>query len=383
MDFLESPEHEMLRDTTRKIARRYGHEYYVKCARSDQRADDLWKALGDAGILGVNVPEAYGGAGQGISELALVCEELGAAGCPMLMLVVTPAICVSILARHGTEEQKERWLPAMASGELKMAFAITEPNAGSNSHQLETTAVRDGDGYRLSGTKYYISGIDESQTALVVTRTGQGKDGKGEMSLFVVDTDTPGIELQPIPMEIVTMEKQYFVFFDDVKVPADRRIGGEGDGLRVVFGGLNPERITAAATATGIGRYALDKAATYARERQVWSVPIGAHQGLAHPLATCKIDLELARLMTQKAAWLFDAGKQAGEASNMAKYAGAESALAALDQAIQTHGGNGLATEYGLASMWGLARLLRTAPVSREMILNYVAQHSLGLPRSY
>lgn len=386
MDFTAMPEHELLRQTVRRIAEPFGHRYYLECARSDRSGDEIWKALGDAGIIGVNVPEEYGGGGQGISELALVCEELAAAGCPMLMLVVTPAICVSILARHGTEEQKKRWLPAIASGKFKMAFAITEPNAGSNSHRLETTAARDGDDYRLNGTKYYISGIDESQAVLVVTRTGDakgGKSGKGGISLFVVDTDMPGIELQPIPMEIVTMEKQFFVFFDDVKVPADRLIGPEGDGLRVVFGGLNPERITAAATANGIGRYALEKAATYARDRKVWDVPIGSHQGLSHPLAKCKIDVELARLVTDKAAWLYDAGKPAAKESNMAKYAAAEAGLAALDQAIQTHGGNGLASEYGLASLWGLARLLRTAPVSREMILNYVAQHSLGLPRSY
>ena len=237
MDFTEPSEHQMLRQTVRRIAASYGHRYYVECARSDRRGQELWQALADAGIIGVNVPEEY-----------------------------------------GSDEQKQRWLPAIASGEHKMAFAITEPNAGSNSHRLETTAVRDGDHYRLRGTKYYISGIDESRSVLVVTRTG------------------------------------------------------EGDGLKV---------------------------------------------------ARCKIEVEMARLMTQKAAWLFDRGEQAGEASNMAKYAGAEAALAALDQAIQTHGGNGLASEYGLASLWGIARLLRTAPVSREMILNYVAQHSLGLPRSY
>ena len=383
MDFTATPEHELLRQTVRKIAAPYGHRYYVECSRGERSDDEIWKALADAGIIGVNTPEEYGGGGQGISELALVCEELAAVGCPMLMLVVTPAICVSILAGHGTEEQKKRWLPVMASGEFKMAFAITEPNAGSNSHRLETRAVRDGDHYRLNGTKYYISAIDQSQAVLVVARTGEIEGGKGDISLFVVDTDTPGMTLEPIPMDLVTMEKQFFVFFDDVKVPVDRRVGPEGDGLRVVFGGLNPERITAAATANGIGRYALEKAASYARDREVWDVPIGTHQGLSHPLAKCKIDVELARLVTDKAAWLYDAGKPAAEASNMAKYAAAEAGLAALDQAIQTHGGNGLASEYGLASLWGIARLLRTAPVSREMILNYVAQHSLGLPRSY
>jgi alkylation response protein AidB-like acyl-CoA dehydrogenase len=186
-----------------------------------------------------------------------------------------------------------------------------------------------------------------------------------------------------IPVEMVSTEKQFMIFFDDVFVEGDRLLGTFGDGFRQVFSGLNPERITSAAVVNGIGLYALEKAARYARERQVWSVPIGAHQGIAHPLAEAKIQVELARLMTSKAAWLFDHGLDAGEAANMAKFAGADAASFALDRAIQTHGGNGLATEYGLADMWGVVRLFRLAPISREMILNFVAQHSLGLPKSY
>ena len=185
-------------------------------------------------------------------------------------------------------------------------------------------------------------------------------------------------------MEATTPEKQFTLFFDDVRVPADNLIGMENDGLRQVFHGLNPERILGAALGNGIARYALDKAARYARDRRVWDVPIGAHQGIAHPLANAKIQVELARLMTQKAAALHDAGDPgAGEASNMAKFAAAEAGIFALDQAIQTHGGNGMATEYGLATLWGPMRLMRTAPISREMILNFVSQHSLGLPKSY
>jgi alkylation response protein AidB-like acyl-CoA dehydrogenase len=219
---------------------------------------------------------------------------------------------------------------------------------------------------------------------LVVTRSGlDDRTGRARLSLFIVETDAPGLERQPMQVEVVLPEKQFVLFFDDVELSADHLVGAEGDGLRIVFQGLNPERILGAALLNGIGRYALERAAAYANERSVWGVPIGAHQGLAHPLAEAKIDVELARLMTSKAAWLFDNGGDAGEASNMAKYAAAEAALAALDQAIQTHGGNGMATEFGLATLWGLARLLRIAPVSREMILNFVSQHSLGLPRSY
>ncbi len=299
-------------------------------------------------------------------------------------MVVSPAICATIIARFGTEAQKARWLPGFATGELKMAFAITEPDAGSNSHNISTVARRDGDVYRLRGTKYYISGVDEAQSVLVVVRTGTDEDtGRARLSLLVVDTDSPGFERTVIPVEIVAPEKQFTLFFDDVEVPAENLVGTEGDGLRQVFLGLNPERIMSAAFANGIGRYALDKAADYARQRSVWGTPIGRHQGIAHPLAKAKVEVELARLMTQKAAWAYDAGLDAGEAANMAKYAAGEAALAALDQAIQTHGGNGMSSEYGLADLWGMTRLLRIAPVSREMILNVVAQHSLGLPKSY
>jgi alkylation response protein AidB-like acyl-CoA dehydrogenase len=387
VDFTQSDEHAMLREAVGAIASKFGHEYYVAKARADGRTTELWDAVGAAGFLGVSVPEEYGGGGGGITELALVAEELAAAGCPLLIMVVSPAICATIIAKFGTEAQKQRWLPRFATGELKMAFAITEPDAGSNSHNLSLTATKDGDVYRLNGSKYYISGVDEAEAMLVVTRSGVDPDtGRGKLSLFVVDTDTPGLDKQVLPVEITAPEKQYTLFFDNVQVEADRLIGAEGEGLRQVFFGLNPERILSASLANGISRYVLDKAANYARERQVWGTPIGRHQGVSHPLAKAKIEVELARLMTDKAAWLCDfAGDtpEAGEAANLAKYAAAEAAQAALDQAIQTHGGNGMSSEYGIADLWGMVRLLRIAPVSREMILNFVAQHSLGLPKSY
>src|SRR5579862_925375 len=367
MDFRETDEQAMLREAVGAIAARYGHDYYTRCARAGDKTDELWGELGGQGFLGVNVPEAYGGGGMGISELAAVLEELAAHGCPLLLMVVSPAICATIVQIFGDEAQRQRWLPRFATGELKMAFAITEPDAGSNSHNIATTATRDGDVYRLRGTKYYISGADESESVLVVTRTGTDEQsGRGKLSLFVVDLDSQGLEKTVIPVEIVAPEKQFTLFFDDVVVPADRLLGTEGDGLRQVFMGLNPERIMSAALANGIGRYALDKAAAYARDRSVWDTPIGRHQGIAHPLAKAKIEVELARLMTQKAAWAYDAGEDAGEAANMAKYAAAEAAIGALDQSIQTHGGNGMSSEYGLADMWGAVRLIRTAPVSRE-----------------
>ncbi|MGD0081855.1 MAG: acyl-CoA dehydrogenase family protein [Acidimicrobiales bacterium] len=382
MDFRRSPEQELLAEAVSGIAGSFGHSYFQRKTREGGKQEELWAELGRGGFLGVHLPEAYGGGGMGISELTIVCEEVAAAGCPLLLILVSPAICATLVATFGTDAQKQRWLPPMATGESKMAFAITEPDAGSNSHRISTTAQRDGDEWRLNGTKYYISGVDEADAVIVVARTGT-HEGRAQLSLFIVDTDAKGLEATHIPVEIAAPEKQFTLFFDDCLIDADRLLGTEGDGLHQVFAGLNPERLMGGAVSCGIGRYALDRAATYARERTVWDRPIGTHQGVAHPLAKAKIDLELARLMLAKAAWCYDAGLPAGEAANMAKFAAAEASLEALDAAIQTHGGNGLASEYGLADLWGTARLLRTAPVSREMILNFVAQHSLGLPKSY
>jgi alkylation response protein AidB-like acyl-CoA dehydrogenase len=386
VDFAETIDQIQLREAVRDVASQYGHAYYADKVRQGEKTDELWQALADLGFLSVHLPEEFGGGGAGIAELAIVCEEVAAVGCPLLLLLVSAAICAELIARFGTEEQKLQWLPGLAGGR-KMAFAITEPDAGSNSHRLSTVATRQGDSYRVNGTKTYISGVDEAEQLLVVTRTSVDEStGQGRLTLLIIDTDSPGLTRTLIPVEIASPEKQFTLFFDDVEVPVDRRLGDEDDGLRLVFFGLNPERITGAALATGIGRYALSKASEYARVRHVWGVPIGSHQGLSHPLATAKVELELARLMIAKAAWAHDSDadrKEAGEAANMAKYAAAEAGLHCLDAAIQTHGGNGMASEYGLADLWGLTRLLRIAPVSREMVLNYVAQHSLGLPRSY
>ena len=390
MDFAESSEHEMLRTAVRDVAAKFGHQYYAEKVRTGERATELWNAISELGFLGVHLPEEYDGGGGGMVELAIVCEELAAQGCPLLLILVSPAICGELIATFGTTVQKDRWLRPMAMG-AKMVFAITEPDAGSNSHNIATTAARDGDVYRLNGSKTYISGVDEADAMVVVTRTSTDPEsGRARLSLFVVDTDAPGLERTLIPMEISGPEKQFTLFFDNVEVPADRLLGDEGEGLRQVFVGLNPERIMSAAICTGIGRYALEKAAAYANDREVWGTPIGRHQGIAHPLATAKIEVELARLMTLKAAWLHDqshtertTSRATAEAANMAKYAAAEAGLHALDASIQTHGGNGLSSEYGLADLWGMVRLLRIAPVSREMVLNFIAQQSLGLPKSY
>ncbi|HJQ46596.1 MAG TPA: acyl-CoA dehydrogenase family protein [Amycolatopsis sp.] len=385
MSFTESRERQALREAVGELARRYGHAYYTGLARGGGHTTELWDEAGRLGYLGVAVPEEYGGGGAGIGDLAAVCEEFCAAGTPMLLIVVSPAICATVIARFGTGEQKSAWLPRFATGAARMSFAITEPDAGSNSHRLTTTARRDGGDWILNGRKVFISGVDEAEAVLVVGRTEDAKTGKLKPALFVVPTEAPGFEYRQIEMDLVSADKQFGLFLDDVRLPSEALVGTEDAALAQLFAGLNPERIMAASFSVGLARYALDKGVAYAKQRSVWGTPIGAHQGLAHPLAEVKVELELAKLMAQKAAALYDAGDDlgAGEAANMAKFAGAEVAIKAVDTAIQVHGGNGLASEYGLGTMLGAVRVGRIAPVSREMVLNFVAQHSLGLPKSY
>jgi alkylation response protein AidB-like acyl-CoA dehydrogenase len=385
MDFTESPEQQALRKAVAELGARYGYEYTRAKVKSGEHTDELWAEAGKLGFLGVNLPEAYGGGGGGMYDLALVEEELSAAGCSQLMMVVSPAICGTVISRFGTDQQKQRWLPGIASGETIMAFGITEPDAGSNSHMITTTAKRDGADWLLSGRKVFISGVDRADAVLIVSRTEDARTGRLKPVLFTVPTDAAGFQFTPIDMDIAMTDKQFLLYLDDVRLPSDALIGEEDAALAQLFAGLNPERIMAAAGSVGLGRYALDRAVKYANEREVWGKPIGTHQGVSHPLAKAKVELELAKLMMQKAATLYDGGDDmgAGESANMAKYAAAEVAVRAADQAVQTLGGNGFASEYGIGALLASARVGRVAPVSREMILNFVAQFSLGLPKSY
>ncbi|WP_326650727.1 MULTISPECIES: acyl-CoA dehydrogenase family protein [unclassified Streptomyces] len=382
----ESQEHTALRAAVAALGQRHGRGYV---------REELWAEAAKLGYLGVNLPEAYGGGGGGMQELSIVLEELGAAGCPLLMMVVSPAICGTVIARFGTDEQKRTWLPGLSDGSLTMAFGITEPDAGSNSHRITTTARRTDDGWILNGRKVFISGVDIADATLIVGRTEDARTGSLKPCLFIVPREAQGFRRSQIDMELQAQEKQFELVLDEVHLPDDALVGGgtshaegcggENAGLLQLFAGLNPERIMTAAFGIGMGRYALTKAIDYAKTRQVWKQPIGGHQAIAHPLAQAHIELELARLMMQKAAALYDAGDDigAGEAANMAKYAAGEACVKAVDQAVHTLGGNGLTREYGLASLITAARVARIAPVSREMILNYVSHQSLGLPKSY
>lgn len=379
-----TPELTELRAAARQLTQKYGHKYFVDCATAHKEPTELYEELGRAGFLGVHLPEEYGGGGGGLVELTAVIEEVSAAGCPMLMMVISPAICGSIIAEHGSEKLKREWLPGLADGTKTMSFAITEPDAGSNTHAITTTSRRDGDDYVINGTKYWISGADQADAILLVTRDGDTQADKyTPMTIFIVPKDAPGLTMTVIEAELTQPEKQFTVFFDDIRLPSSAVVGQPGQGFRAVFSGLNPERVTAAGISNGISLYALDKATQYAKDRAVWKTPIGSHQGVAHPLAECYIAVTQARLLTSRAAEMCDAGEKSAEAVNVAKFAAAESSLKTLDQAIQIHGGNGLSREYGLADLWFLARMLRTAPTSREMVLNFVASHSLGLPASY
>ena len=383
MPLMPSDEERLLRESVAGVASKFGPDYFIRISDTGEWPGELWDAFVEKGFVGVHIPEQFGGGGQGLSECAVIYEEASAAGCPLLFMVLTPGITGSVLTRHANDEQKQRWLAPLARGELRMAFAITEPNAGSNSQRIATNARRQGSKYILNGQKTYISAINHAGEVLVVAKTGADAKGRSQLSLFVVPTDAPGLSYQEIPTEITMTEKQFAVFFDDVEVDANRLLGEQDNGLRAVFDGLNPERILVASLAIGIGRYAERKAISYARERTVWDAPIGSHQAVAHPLAEGRIMLETARLMTQKAAALYDAGLPAGEASNMAKFTAAEAGIHCVDHAIQTHGGNGFAKEYQLAAYYFLARLLRVAPVSREVLLNNIAEHTLALPRSF
>jgi alkylation response protein AidB-like acyl-CoA dehydrogenase len=379
-----SNEERAIRDAVGGIAREFGPDYYQQQVDDGGNCAELWDALGAKGYLGVHLPERYSGGGHGLRQLATVLQETAAAGCPMQSIVFSPGVVGTVIERSANEEQKSRWLPGMATGETRLSFAITEPDAGSNAHRIATTATRDGDHYVMKGQKVFITGMESADWVMVVARTGVDEvNGRGQLSVLMVETDSPGLSWRPIRTVMNQPDKSHEVFFDDVAVPAENLIGLEGKGLRVAFTGLNTERILTSSLCTGIGRYALRRATTYVKERQVWGQPIGAHQAVAHPLAAAHIHLEAAQLVTDRACELYDTGAEVGELANTAKYLGAAAGLEALDSAVSVHGGNGVTFEYQLATYFWVVRMLNMGPVSKEMILNFVAEHSLGLPRSY
>ena len=379
-----SNEERAIRDAVGGIARSFGPDYYQQQVDDGGNCAELWNALGAKGYLGVHLPEKYGGGGLGLRELAIVVQESAVAGCPMQSMLFSPGVVGTILDRSANDEQQERWLPGVASGQTRLSFAITEPDAGSNAHLISTTAKPAGDRYVINGQKVFITGMESAGWLMLVARTGVDElSGRARLSVFMVNSDAPGLSWTPIRTVMNQPDKSHQVFFDNVEVHAQNLIGQEGKGLRVAFTGLNTERILTSSLCTGIGQYALNKATAYVNERRVWGQPIGAHQAVAHPLAAAHIHLQAAQLVTDRACELYDTGAEVGELANMAKYLGAAGGLEALDSAVAVHGGNGVTYEYQLATYFWVVRMLNMGPVSKEMILNFVAEHSLGLPRSY
>lgn len=396
LDFTLSEENNLVRTSVRSMLEQYlprRAEFREAARKEGKFPQELWKAFADVGLTGCLVPEEYGGNGMGLLALTLGFEEVTMNGfSPGLLLV--QAMDSSCIYKNGSDQLKERFLPGMASGDLKFCFAVTEPDAGTNTFRIQTAARKDGDNYVINGQKTFISGFDIADYALLVARTTpleelekKGQPKSSGLSLFIVDTKSEGIEKTPISIPLSDELTQFQLFFDDLQVPAENLVGQEGNGTMALFNSLNPERILAGAICIGIAEASLNAAVSYARDRKVFkNTPIGAYQAISHPLAEVKIGLEAAKMMTYRAAWAYDNElnpAEVGTYANMAKFLAADLAIKAVDHAIETHGGLGFTDEVGLIHAWTGARLFKTAPVSREMILNYVAEWNLGLPRSY
>ncbi|MDF1562468.1 MAG: acyl-CoA/acyl-ACP dehydrogenase [Deltaproteobacteria bacterium] len=396
LDFALSEEQQAIRQTTRDLFAPFAKDaarWRERILENKEFPQEIWDALAGAGFLGCLIPESYGGNEMGLLPLAFAVEEMTTLGFanPILVLTTMDALC---MVRTASEETKQHFLPRIATGELKLAFALTEADAGTNTFRITTSAREEDDGFVLDGSKTFITGADVADAMLVVARTMSRKECEAQglpksygLSLFIVPTDAPGLRKDLLPTGGIEGMNQWTLFFEDVKVPRINLVGDLHGGAMALFMALNPERILASAIAVGASEYALRLACDYARNRKVFrDTPIGAHQAIQHPLAEVKIRQEAARTMTYKAAWALDAGLPPGEAgfyANCAKFLASELGVQATDRAIQTLGGNGFSKEFGLLHLWTNLRLLKTAPISNEMILNYVAEHTLELPRSY
>jgi acyl-CoA dehydrogenase len=385
----QAAENRLIRQTIDEITDTYDHEYWLECCLNDQFPKELWDTLVEQDIVGLNVPEDYGGSGMGIRETATVVQALNRNGVHMGIMLLHAAMTPFTIARHGSSSLKDRFLPMVAEGSAKFCMGITEINAGSNTFEIKTRAERAGDEYVVNGSKSYISAADLADYMVLVTRTTPYEDlDRSErsmgMSLLVVPMDADGITLTPLDLAITEEIDQFSVYFDDVSVAVENRIGAEGEGFRYLLDSLNPERITSASTAIGLGRFALQRAVEYSKEREVFGAPIGSHQGVQHPLARSKIQLDLAELAMEEAIDRYEAADDdAGRYANIAKFAASEAAGQTVDAAMQAHGGLGFSRDHGVINVAQIARLSRIAPINNEMVLNYIGEHVLGLPRSY
>ncbi|GAB7011060.1 acyl-CoA dehydrogenase family protein [Halorubrum trueperi] len=389
MNFQLSDEQELMRDGIRKIAADYDQSYWQEIHEEQRFPTEIYDDLAEGGWLGIVFPEEYGGEGLGLLDLVLLMEALSEEGAwEAAVGFVTGTVFggLSVLA-HGTDEQKRKYLPPIAAGEETWALGVTEPDAGLNTTNISTSAERDGEEFVINGQKQFISGLDEAERMLLLTRTtpmAECDDPREGLTMFIVDPADDAIEYNEIPLDLYFPDRTFQVHITDLRVSEDQILGDEGNGMMQVFDTLNTERITTGAGALGAGLWCLDQAVNYANERVVWSEPIGAHQAIQHPLADAHADLETARLAVRKAAWQYDEGAgNVGEAANVANLQAGKAAWNAAEAAMTTFGGMSASAEIGIAAAWGFLRHSRTAPVTEEMIRNYLGQHVLGLPRSY
>lgn len=387
MEFALTPEHEQIKDAIERACAPFDADYWLRHDHEGGFPEDFHRALAESGWLGIAMPEEYGGAGLGISEAALMMHTISATGAG---LSGASAVHMNIFGLHpvvvfGTREQKQRMLPPLIQGKDKACFAVTEPNTGLNTLKLRSFARRDGDHYVVQGQKVFISTAQEASKILLLVRTKSVEESKGTdgLSLFYTDFDRSKIEVREIEKMGRKSVDTNQLFIDGLRVPVEDRIGEENQGFKYILHGMNPERILIAAEAVGLGRAALDRAANYAREREVFDRPIGKNQGIQHPLAESWMELEAAHLMVQKAAWLYDQNKPCGAEANGAKFLAAEACYRACERAIFTHGGMGYAKEFHVERYLREAWIPRLAPISPQLILCFIAEKVLGLPKSY
>jgi acyl-CoA dehydrogenase len=376
-------------NTIDEIAEDYDHEYWRKCSERDEIGEELWAALAEHGFAGINIPEEYGGTDLTLYQTAMLVDRLTSHGVFEPNIVGTAAMAPIPLRYHANQKLKNKFLPKIAQGEITFCFAITEPHSGTNSYRIRTQARREGDEYVINGEKTYITIAEEADYMMLMARTTpyeavKNDDPSKGITLLILPTDEEGIETNSMDLEIVSAENNYQVYFDDVRVPVSNRIGDEGQGFKVLFDSLVPERVCVGAMAVGFGTFALGCGVEYAKEREVWGEPIGSHQGVQHPLSRSKIELEQARLLTYKAAEYFDDDNaNAGMYANMAKYSASEAGNQAAERAIKIHGGAGFSRDYKVINVRNYLTHLCVSPINNEMVLNHIGEKGLGLPKSY
>ncbi|MCL7384001.1 MAG: acyl-CoA/acyl-ACP dehydrogenase [Thaumarchaeota archaeon] len=392
MDFELTEEQKAIAESAREIARDFPPEYWREKEEKEEFAEEFFKAISEAGFFGIVIPEEYGGSGYGLTELLIAIEELSANGCGMggaWYLILTEVLGGLTIARHGTKEQKEKYLPKIAKGQIEFCMALTEPDAGTNTLAIKTFARREGDEWIINGNKIFISGIDRARGMLLIARTTPLEKAPKKtfgLSLFLVDLPNESVKASPIPKHGINYSKSCEVSISELRVPSDSLIPPVDEGWYILLDTLNPERMSFTSAAIGISKLAIKKAVEYSKHRRVFADPIGSYQGLQFPLAEAYAMLECARLMNFKAAWLFDHKadyRSVGETANIAKTVAVEAGIKAVYWAMQTFGGYGYAKEYDVERWWREINLIRLAPVTQQMTLNYIAEHVLGMPKSY